>query len=262
MTEKFIKPMPLWLSLIFFGIPGFIIYMLVYYGVPYLLNIGMPLVYAMPLLLTLPGILLIPVSLILYSVDNKKYHYNSFKERFRLYKIKGKEWLLVLLVFVLCLAADELLQPVGKWLAGIQFFSPPGYIDKVSAPLNPFKEFSFPITEFMGTTIKGNWLILLVWIPLNLMSMIGEELLWRGYILPRQEKRHKKYAFIINSLLWEFFIHACMKWNYIGMIPSMVLTPWIAQKLQNTTASMFVHIVGNILLFFLFILIGVLGIGT
>jgi membrane protease YdiL (CAAX protease family) len=113
----------------------------------------------------------------------------------------------------------------------------------------------------LGEPIKGNWGILALWIPLNLISMIGEEFMWRGYILPRQELTHGKWAWLVNGLMWAFLVHACLKWHFIGMLPSMLLTPWLAQRLKNTSASAMVHIVGNAILFWALLLIGVLGIG-
>lgn len=46
-----------------------------------------------------------------------------------------------------------------------------------------------------------------------------------------------------------FLVRACMKWHYIGMLPSMLLTPWLAQKLKNTAALLLVHVFGNVILF-------------
>jgi membrane protease YdiL (CAAX protease family) len=45
------------------------------------------------------------------------------------------------------------------------------------------------------------------------------------------------------------------------MMPSMLLTPWLAQKLKNTWASFLVHFGGNLLVV-VFLLPGILGAGS
>jgi len=85
--------------------------------------------------------------------------------------------------------------------------------------------------------------------------------MWRGYILPRQELSLGKQAWLVNGLLWNFVLHAVLKWQYIGMMPSMLLTPWLAQKLKNTWASFLVHFGGNLLVV-VFLLPGILGAGS
>ena len=252
-----LKPMPLWLSFILFGVPGAFIYWGMYNGVPLLVQNGIPLVVSFALL-SLPGIGLLVASLVAYRLDGYSWNWAEFKDRFRLHAIKGKDWLWIIGIFLICTISDESLQVIGKWLATIPLFAPPDYLPPL---FNPLKEVHLPLTEFLGASIKGNWGILALWIPLNLFSMIGEEFMWRGYILPRQELAHGKWAWVVNGLMWAFLIHACMKWHYIGMLPSMLLTPWLAQRMKNTSASAIVHIGGNAILFWMFLLIGVLGIG-
>jgi hypothetical protein len=252
-----LKPMPVWLSLALFGIPGAFIYWGMYEGVPALVKIGVPLFVAFALL-SLPGAVLLVASLVAYRLEGHAWRWLEFKERFRFHAIKGRDWLWVIGILVICIASDAILDGIGKYLARMPFFAPPAYLP---APFNPLAEIRLPMTEFLGAPFKGNWVILALWVPLNLVSMLGEEFMWRGYALPRQELRHGKWAWLVNGLLWAYFIHACMKWHYLGMLPSMLLTPWLAQKLKNTTASVIVHVVGNAVLFWLFLLVGVLGIG-
>jgi membrane protease YdiL (CAAX protease family) len=257
-SDRRLKPMPFWLSLIFFGVPGIIIYWGMYSGVPLLLESGVPLVIAFALL-SVPGIILLFLSLAAYRREGYPWTWIDFRNRFRLHAIRGRDWWWVIGIFLICLVSDEGLQVIGKWLATIPLFAPPDYLP---AFFNPLKEVHLPLTEFMGAPLKGNWGILALWVPVNLLSMIGEEFMWRGYILPRQELTHGKRAWLVNGLMWAFLVHACMKWHYLGMLPSMLLTPWLAQRMKNTTASAMVHVAGNAILFWAFLLVGILGIGT
>lgn len=253
-----LKPMPLWLSFAFFGIPGGIGYWNAYVGIPLLVKMGVPLMVAFPVLLSGMGVVLLGVALGAYHLEGNAWNRAAFKERFRLRSFSRRAWLWVGGILVLCVVADAVLEGTGKWLASIPTFAPPDYFPP---PFNPLVEVTFPVVEFLGAPFKGNWFIFWLWVPLSLVSMIGEEFLWRGYILPRQELAHGQWAWVLNGLLWGYFFHAGMKWQYLGMWPSMLLTAWIAQRQKNTWASAFVHIGGNAILFWLFLLAGILGVG-
>lgn len=253
-----IKPMPLWLSIAFFGIPGAIGFWNAYWGIPLLLGWGVPLQICFPAVLSGMGIVLLGVALVAYRLEGNRLSWPALKERFRLLPIRGREWLWVAGTLVLCVISDALLEGVGKWLASFPLLAPPAYFPP---PFNPTIEVVLPIREFLGAPMKGNWFIFWFWAPLSLVSMIGEEFLWRGYILPRQELAQGKWAWVANGLFWALLFHAGMKWSLIGLVPSSLLTAWIAQRLKNTTASIIVHVGGNAVLFWGLLLVGVLGVG-
>ena len=257
-TRSKIKPMPLWLSIAFFGIPGAIGYWNAYRGIPLLVGRGVPLLIVFPILLSGMGVVLLGVSLVAYRLEGNELRWPALKERFRLYPIRGKEWLWVTGVLVLCVISDALLEGIGKWLASFPALTPPAYFPP---PFNPTFEVVLPITEFLGAPFKGNWSIIWLWVPLSLISMVGEEFLWRGYILPRQELTQGRWAWVVNGLLWALLFHVGMKWSLVGLVPSSLMTAWIAQKFKNTTTSMVVHVGGNAVLFWAFLLVGVLGVG-
>ncbi len=259
MQEKAaLKPMPVWLSLVLFGVPGGIGYWNAYWGIPLLVGRGFPLVIVFPILLSGMGVILLGAALIAYRLEGNAWSWPQFKERFRLRALTRRDGLLVAGVLIVCVLADALLEGTGKWLAALPAFAPPDYFPP---PFNPLQEIKFPMTEFLGAPFRGNWGLFWSWVPLSLVSMLGEEFFWRGYILPRQEISHGRWAWVLNGLLWGYLFHAGLKWQFLGIAPSMLLTAWIAQHLRNTWASALVHIGGNAVLFWLFLLAGILGVG-
>ena len=253
-----LKPMSFWHSLVLFGVPGVIVYVNIYYAVPYLVSVGVPPVVCFPPLLMLP--VLIPAAWVLYKREGNKMSWVELKARFRLYPIKGKDWLWIAAILLCAQTADVGfgfigLDRIGRWLATLPLFEPPAVLP---AFLDPRIELTFPFSDFLGVPLRGNWGVLLWWLVLLFPSNLGEELLWRGYVLPRQELNFGKWAWLINGLLWAFVVHAVLKWQYIGMLPSMLLTPWLAQKLKNTWASFVVHFGGNLLIVALLVP-GILG---
>jgi membrane protease YdiL (CAAX protease family) len=83
--------------------------------------------------------------------------------------------------------------------------------------------------------ILGLWL--LSW-PLNLL---GEELVWRGVLLPRMEARLGARAWLWNGLLWGAFHLAFGPGNLIVLLPTLALVPWVAQRRRNTWLAVLLH---------------------
>ena len=149
------------------------------------------------------------------------------------------------------------MEPVSKWMATLPLFAAP---DHFPILFHPLKEITFPITEFLGVSLSGNWHFLIITIILHSTAMVAEEFMWRGYLLPRQEKTYGKSAWLVNGLFWGYLLHFVLKWNFISFLPSMLVTPFIAQKTKNTWVSLLVHGIPNTLLWIL-IFTGVMGIG-
>lgn len=94
--------------------------------------------------------------------------------------------------------------------------------------------------------LQGNELwILLIWLVFFFFNIFGEELLWRGYILPRQEANHKNKAWIVNALLWTMF-HISFGLNLlIILLPILFILPYAVQKTKNTWVGIIIHTVVN-----------------
>ncbi len=253
-----IKTISLWRSILFFGIPGLLLYLGLVYGIPYFKTFGFTDIFLFPLFLWLPLIPLLPISIVLFKKEQKHQPDLKLKERFRLKKITKKDWLWIIGGILFVLIFDFIImEPVSKWMATIPLFSAPNHFPIL---FHPLKEIEFPITNFLGISLNGNWIFLIVLIVLHTTAMIAEEFMWRGYILPRQEKTYGKYAWLVNGLLWGYLLHFVMKWNFISFLPSMLITPFIAQKTKNTWVSLMIHGIPNTILWIL-ILSGILGVG-
>jgi membrane protease YdiL (CAAX protease family) len=256
--DVIIKPIPLYSSILLFGIPGLTLYLGTYYAIPIFQKMGLPDIFLFPFFMWLPILPLLPLSIILYKREKKVQPELTLKERFRLNRITKKDWIWIVggVLFVL-LSDFVIMNPISKWMATIPLFSPPEYLPIF---INPLKEIKLPLNELLGVPLKGNWILLILTIILHSTAMLSEEFMWRGYILPRQEKNYGKSAWLVNGLQWGYLVHFGMKWNFISFLPSMLITPFIAQKTRNTWVSLFIHGIPNTILWIL-ILLGILGIG-
>jgi membrane protease YdiL (CAAX protease family) len=87
--------------------------------------------------------------------------------------------------------------------------------------------------------------IFAAWIPLFVSNILGEELCWRGYLLPRQEARFGRIAWLPNGILWCLF-HWSFGWPImVTLLPITLLLPWIVQRRRNTSVGIIIHGVFN-----------------
>jgi membrane protease YdiL (CAAX protease family) len=88
---------------------------------------------------------------------------------------------------------------------------------------------------------KGRYWLLLVWFPYWVLNIMGEEILWRGVMLPRQELAFGKYAWLIHGLGWGIF-HVAFGWQLmITLIPLIFVQSYIVQKTKNSWVGVMMH---------------------
>jgi membrane protease YdiL (CAAX protease family) len=241
-------------QILLFSIPGVLIYYGIFVGTPKLVKKGVPLIYAFWFHLWFPVLILLPFALLLYKLEGGIFTIDEISKRFRLHPIQGMEWLWIVGAVIFTILFDQLLEPAGKYFARFKLLKPPNYLP---APFNPLKKFTFPPKEFFEVELCGNWKLLPLFMPLHILAMFSEEIMWRGYILPLQEISFGNWAWVVNGILWAWIVHAALKWHFVGMLPSMLIAPFIAQQTGSTWASFAVHALGNSPLWIL-LLIGVI----
>jgi len=88
---------------------------------------------------------------------------------------------------------------------------------------------------------KGRYWLLLVWAPYWILNILGEEFLWRGVMLPRQEVAFGKYTWLIHGFGWGLF-HIAFGWQLlITLIPLIFIQSYIVQKTKNSWVGVIMH---------------------
>jgi membrane protease YdiL (CAAX protease family) len=101
-----------------------------------------------------------------------------------------------------------------------------------------------PFMSFEPLTPDRYW-ILLVWLPYWVLNIMGEEVLWRGVLLPGQETVSGKRAWLINGAGWSIF-HLSFGWQLlVTMIPVLFILPYVVQKTRNSWTGVIIHAVIN-----------------
>lgn len=87
---------------------------------------------------------------------------------------------------------------------------------------------------------SGRYWLLLVWPVFWIVNILGEEFLWRGVLLPRQELAHRRWAWIFNGAGWSVF-HAAMGWQVVMLLPLSFVLPYSVQRSGNTSVGIILH---------------------
>jgi len=223
--------MPLELSLLYFGIPAIYFWLLTKYVTPYLNNtVGLHV--AMSWFVT--GFLVfIPLFLAAWGCAKKEGNAESCEallKRLRLKKFKTKDWAWAIGGLVLILIFTGFIYGISLLLAN-------------SVGL-PALETTPSFMEFEPLKAHERWM-LLVWLWMFFFNIVGEEIFWRGYIMPRQELANGKYAWVMNSVLWGVF-HISFGWDLlIIVIPALIILPYAVYKTKNTGVGIFIHGIFN-----------------
>lgn len=253
-----IKPLSIWPALLYFGIPAAVVLIIVYVVMPFLAARGVPiffnylLVYA-----TVPMLALLAASVLAYRLEGNVISWPEFKTRFRLNKMDGKAWLWAIGLTLFMLLSVGLLSFTARWLSSFSLLAPPNYWPTELKPAAPggLTSASVP-TEFMGLSLAGNWWILLVLLVSLVIATFGEELWWRGYILPRQELAHGNRTWLVHGLLWTAF-HLFAPWNLLAILPGSLALSFVAQRLKNTWPAIIAHGLANGLLVLIVVVLGI-----
>jgi membrane protease YdiL (CAAX protease family) len=234
-TPDFIRPLPLWGALFLFGVPAGLLFLSIYHLVPHLTALGLAQYVSLDVAFLLPFALLFCLSLVAYAFEGHAWTWAAFRERFRLGDMRREDWL---------------------WTAGLLAFTAVAYLplraavrqlvlqgtvplpDSLPAILDPRTQQS--VASLMGGRATGNWSLALVSLSALFFNVFGEELWWRGYILPRQVAAHGRHAWVAHGVLWVLF-HAFKYWEFAALLPGCLALAYVAQRRQSTWPGVVVH---------------------
>jgi membrane protease YdiL (CAAX protease family) len=159
---------------------------------------------------------------------------------FALWKEKtSQKWLFAaILIATLVKRNAAILQPA---LQSVRFFDSSKFHAEFFSHFGP--------RDFMGISLPGAW-----WIPLYyavvmlVCNIAGEELWWRGYVLPRQELGFGNVAWIIHGISWSLF-HLFMQptlWDTVRMAITGMALSYVAQHTKSTWPGIVGHSFGNL----------------
>lgn len=88
---------------------------------------------------------------------------------------------------------------------------------------------------------RGRYWLLLVWAPYWILNILGEEFIWRGVMLPRQELAFGKHTWIFHGFGWGLF-HIAFGWKLlVTLLPLIFIQSFIVQKTKNSWTGVILH---------------------
>jgi membrane protease YdiL (CAAX protease family) len=228
-------------SLLWFGLPGLTILACVHWLVPRLVSSSLPLLHAWTLSIIGPTVFN-AAAVITYYVVTHWPDRTTFLQRFRLLAPSWRTVALVPVIALLILALNESLAWTVPLLREVGWSLEP--------PIQPsiFKD-SYAALEaggnvdFMGIELgPTTWWVIPYWLFFwPLLGGLGEELVWRGYLLPKQEAAFGRWAWLLNGMLWNVPFHLYTATAVFSDMPFFLLLPLATQKVGNTWFAWMVH---------------------
>lgn len=220
--------MSIFKTLLFFMASSILLYLATGYGINFSISkLGLMPMIAWFLNGGMVFIVLFSTVMILLKREQQALTFKIIKEKLNL-KPLSKRDLLWTLIGILTISIFSML--IMKGLSRLSELYP----DKISPSFSP------PFLEF-HVLDKSQYYIFLIWIPFFFFNILGEELLWRGFILPRQNLNSDTANWTLNSLGWLLF-HLAFGWKLvILLLPILIINPFIVQKTKNTWTGILIH---------------------
>ncbi len=234
------KPMGMVSSILYFGIPAAIFSASILWLLPIMVRGGFGNLLIFNVTFGGPLLLMLVAALVVYRMEGNLWNWHAFRDRMRLTRLSGKDWLWTVGLLVAMYAGSYLISPlVSVFSDWIIYTAPEEFINFRAGMADG---------SFGGMDMQGRWDIF-VWILLTvtILNIGGEELWWRGIILPRQELVFGKWAWLVNGLLWDLFhiFYHTTFGSVIAFIPVTVFLAFVAQRTSNTWPAIIAHWIGN-----------------
>lgn len=232
-------------SLVLFGLPAATLFIAFHVFRPWLESLGYDALTSYLASLCVPLAVLFSAALIAYhKIEGRPLNWPDFAERMRLPRLRWRDVLWGLGIFVIGGGGIGLLSMLVQVLIRNGWMplpdNLPGFVDPRTAPSLEV------LAQSAGGVIRGRWDIAVLFLVTFFFNIAGEELWWRGYILPRQELAFGRRTWLIHGILWACF-HVFKWWDILPLLPICLLISYCAQGTRSTWGPLIGHALSNAL---------------
>lgn len=170
----------------------------------------------------------------------------------------GRAWGVALLVLAGAFALSMAAGPLNATLARTPGFVPPSWWPPAS---NPLVEVNGAADVYPDVALDGNVLFVFLYFVITLVfNVFGEEIYYRGYLLPRMHGVFGRWAWVANGIGFTLK-HLYQRWMYPGILVGGLAFAFAAGPLGSLPLAMAYHWLGNFLFQFVLLIRAVLGAG-
>lgn len=243
-TDNSLRALPIWPALLFFGLPALLFRLSIYWGMPTMMAAGLTQYEAFIVSFTVPSAILFALAFGFAQQEGNAMSPRDLRARFRLHRMTRQDWLWTVGGFLFAFLAGGMLAGVARQLIAVfPAIAPPAFFPPILDPRVGLSPAVF--TDFVGASLVGDWGVFVLYAIALFFNIVGEELWWRGLILPRQELAHGRRTWIIHGLLWLMFHVPFYPWAAVSLLPICLTIAYISQRRQNTTPAIIMHYLYN-----------------
>jgi membrane protease YdiL (CAAX protease family) len=182
----------------------------------------------------------------------------AFRERIRLRWPKGrKKWAIGVAVFAAAYAGTMLVGPLNEKLAAVPGFIPPDWWPALS---DPTAEINGIADAYPDIALRGNYLFFIASAFITLVfNIFGEEVYYRGYLLPRMQGAFGKWDWVANGLLFTLK-HVYQRWLFPAIAIGGLAFAFAGGPLRSLPLAMAYHWIGNALMATVFHVMALVGV--
>jgi membrane protease YdiL (CAAX protease family) len=238
MNDYDTKPMRIWQSLLFTAVPAALIYVAIWVVAPAITSgLSQPFLVGYLICFGATEVGFFAAALVAYRAEGNPPNWRAFTQRYRLGRPCRGDIVWAIATLAVMLITYLGLGFTAQWLASIPAFSP----HPVFPPeLRPDAQANLVIGVFMGMHIKGAWWVLVAYVIAWLFNVFGEEMWYRGFMLPRQELAHGRLGWLVNGLSFTL-LHIVWKWNLLALLPGSLFLAYAAQHRRSTWIGIVAH---------------------
>ena len=183
----------------------------------------------------------------------------DLRDRLRLGWPRGwRLWGLALVALILAFASGVVTAPLATALANVPGFVPPDWWPPMS---NPTAEITDVTGFFPDISLPGNYLFLVIFFLVGLVcNIIGEELYYRGFLLPRMNGVFGRWDWVANGIGFTLK-HIYQRWLYPALLIPGLAFAFVGGPLGSLWLAMIFHWIGNFLMAMVLLIGAVIGIG-
>lgn len=233
--------------MLYFLIPGIVLRLSVYRGIPVLERLGLNAPEAFFTALGVPLAALLAATVWLTWRDGTPLGGRALTRRWRLDSFRWTHLLWALGAVVVIVVLEGLLGGTRALVIGLSpLLAPPEIFPAVLDPRLSTEEVFAAIRVWGGVSLAGHWgYAAIAWLVF-FFNIIGEELFWRGYILPRQELVHGGRTWLVHGLLWNLFHLPIYPWYLIFGLGVTLPLSFVVCHTRSTWVGIIVHALVNV----------------